>query len=371
MNQSEYTGPELGYDSYIAVALQTRAYGCRNREDIKKNMENQLLMIDHAVPHAFLIGGGPVKLLTIPEGSIQGFWDELSHMDHAKYCRDIAIRIPGEETEQLAKKAREYDVYIVAQAKVVVPDIAEDRYFNQGFIISPKGEIILQHTKNIISVIEGSTSPYDFWDKWSEKYGETLEAYYPVVKTDIGNLAVSICAETMFPETYRAFALMGAEVIVRMTLPEPLVSLGNWECSSRSRAFDNLCYLVCPNNGPYYGTSDDDIPYAILGGNSMLIDYRGNIITKVNHQNEVGVPGCIDIRALREYRATSPQAAHQVQMRSNLWKQIYERWPEYPKNLYMERTYSHSMERHLLHLELLEKYFEAGIYTRYARPEIE
>ena len=38
-------------------------------------------------------------------------------MDHATYCKDIAIRIPGEETEQLARKAKEYDVYLPLKRK--------------------------------------------------------------------------------------------------------------------------------------------------------------------------------------------------------------------------------------------------------------
>jgi predicted amidohydrolase len=368
MTHPENRGPELAFDSYVAVALQPRIYGCRNRDDVKKNLENQLRLLDYAIPHAFLVGGGPVKLVSLAEGSIQGFWDEISHMDQATYCKELAIRIPGEETDLLAKKAKEYGVYLVAQAKVVEPDIASDRFFNQGFIISPEGEIILKHTKNIISLVEGSTSPYDLWDKWSEKYGESLEAYYPVAKTEIGNLAVSICAETvLFPETYRAFTLMGAEVVVRMTLPEPMVMWGIWEATSRARAFDNACYLVCPNGGPYYMTPGDDAPYSLLGGHAMIIDYRGDVRCKADHQNESGVPGEIQIKALREYRASSPQAGELSQMRSSLWKQIYERWPDYPKNLYVDRTYSHVLERHGLHLKALEKLFEAGIFTRPAR----
>lgn len=368
MSHPEDRGPELAFDSYTAVALQPRIYGCRNRDDIKKNLENQLSLLDKAIPHAFLVAGGPVKLVAFAEGSIQGFWDELSHLDQATYCKDLAIRIPGEETEQLAQKAKEYGTYIVAQAKVVEPDIAPDRFFNQAFIISPEGEIILKHTKNIISLVEGSTSPYDLWDKWSEKYGEGLEAYYPVAKTEIGNLAVSICAETVvFPETYRALSVMGAEVIVRMTLPEPMVRWGIWEATSRARAFDNACYLVCSNGGPYYTTPDEDAPYSLLGGNAMIIDYRGNVSTIARYQDEAGVPGEIHIKALREYRTTSPHAGELSQMRSSLWKQIYERWPDYPKNLYVDKTYSHVLERHGLHLKALEKLFEAGIFTRPAR----
>jgi predicted amidohydrolase len=325
-------------------------------------------LLDKAIPHGFLVGGGPVKLVSLAEGSIQGFWDELSHLDQATYCKDLAIRIPGEETELLARKAKEYGVYLVAQAKVVEPDVAPDRFFNQGFLISPEGEIILKHTKNIISLVEGSTSPYDLWDKWSEKYGESLEAYYPVAKTEIGNLAISICAETVcFPETYRALTLMGAEVVVRMTLPEPMVRWGIWEATSRARAFDNACYLVCPNGGPYYETPDEDAPYSLLGGNAMIVDYRGNIVSIARNQDEASVPGEINIRALREYRSTSPHAGEIAQMRSGLWKQIYERWPDYPKDLYADRTYRHVIERHGLHLEALEKLFEAGIFTRPAR----
>ncbi len=365
--RQESQDPKLVHDSYIAIALQPRTYGCRSREEVKRNLRNQSDLIDGVYGNAYLAGGGPVKLIALPEGSIQGFYDELTNMDHASYCRDIAIRIPGEETEQLAGKAKEYDVYIAAQAKVVDPDLAEDRFINQGFIISPKGEIILKHTKNIISVVEGSASPYDLWEKWNAKYGDTLEAHYPVAKTEIGNLGMCICAETLFPESFRALAVNGAEVIIRPTLPEPTVSWGAWEFTSRARAFDNVCYLVCPNNGPYYATVDKDTPYSLLGGQSMIVDYRGNIVTKVNHENVTGVPGCLDIRALREYRATSPQSAHIVQMRSSLWKQIYEKWPEYPKNLYMERDYPNVLERHLMHLGFMESFFEAGIYTRPVR----
>lgn len=366
--QGKETRP--AFESYIAVALQPKVYGCRNREDIQRNLKNLLSLLDNAVPTSYMVGGGPVKLVAFPEGSIQGFYDETSNMDHPQYCRDLAIQIPGPETDLLAEKARQWGIYIVAQAKTMDPDIAPDRFINQGFIISPEGEIILKHTKNIISVVEGSASPYDLWEKWSKKYGEGLEAYYPVAKTDIGNLAVSICAETMFPETYRAFMALGAEVIIRMTLPEPMVSMGTWDYTNRARAFDNACYLVCPNTGPYYMNPDEDQTYSLLGGHSMIVDYRGNVNWQLDHQNVAALPGDINIKLLREYRETSMHAAHLVQMRSGLWKQIYDRIPDYPKNVYAERTYPQALERHLLHLGFLQGFFEAGVFERPVKDKV-
>ena len=80
MNESKKEAPPLAHESYIAVALQPKVYGCRNRDDILKNMTNQTRLIDDAFLHAPLAGGGPVKLVAIPEGSLQGFWDETSHI---------------------------------------------------------------------------------------------------------------------------------------------------------------------------------------------------------------------------------------------------------------------------------------------------
>ena len=155
-------GSKPEYPTYTAVALQPMAYGCTNKNDVQKNLKNQIELIDNAFINSYLVGGGAVKLVALAEGSFQGFYDELNHMDHATYCRDIAIRIPGEETAQLARKAKEYDIYIAAQAKVVDPDVTEDRFMNQGFLISPKGEIILKHTKNMIGVVTGTASPMTY-----------------------------------------------------------------------------------------------------------------------------------------------------------------------------------------------------------------
>lgn len=364
MNSPGNEVPKLSCDSYVAVALQPRIYGCRNKNDIQKNMENQLKLLDLSIPGGLLYGGGPVKLVALPEGAIQGFYDEISNMDQATYCQELAIEIPGRETDMLAQKAKDYGVYIAAQAKAVESDITTARFFNQGFIISPEGEIILKHTKNIISLVEGSTSPYDLWDKWAAKYGEGLEAYYPVVKTDIGNLGMAICAETLFPETYRALFVMGAEVVISITLAEPMIRMGVWESNNRARALDNICYLVCPNGGPYYPTPDEEVPFSLLGGNAMVVDYRGTPQSRANSSNEACIPGEINIKGLREYRATSPHAAHIGQMRAGLWRQIYERLPDFPKNRYMERTYDHILDRHGLLLESLERFYEKGVFTR-------
>ena len=138
---------------------------------------------------------------------------------------------------------------------------------------------------------------------------------------------------------------------------------GYWEVANRARALDNVCYIVAANFGPYFTHPGVDAPYTLAGGHTMIVDYRGNIVRKADHGSEAFVPGEINIKGLREYRVNSPMGAMLVQMRSGLWKQIYERWPEYPKNLYLKKTYSHAQDRNVLHEEAVKKLIESGTYT--------
>jgi predicted amidohydrolase len=265
-------------------------------------------------------------------------YDEYTDMDHIQYCKEVAITIPGEETDRLAEKAKKYGVYIVAQAKALDPDIMPDRFFNTGFIISPSGEIVLKHVKNVIHTIEGSTSPYDVWDAWVARKGDGLEGCYPVLDSDIGKIGIAICAESYFCETYRAFVLRGADLIVTMAYPEPIVSRGWWEVRNRYIAMYNSLYLVCTNFGPYYTTPDSPSPYTLSGGNSMIVNYRGEVLCHAKHPSEAYVSAEIDIMALRDYRSRSGMSfPFLAQMRSSLWKKIYEQWPEWPKNLYVQK----------------------------------
>lgn len=366
VSSSGFDSTKLCCDSYIALALQPRCHGCRNKDDVRINVQHALNLIDQVMFTAGL-AGGPIKLLSLTEGSIQGFWDEQSDMDQEEYCNNVAITLPGPESELLAEKARQYGVYLAAQAKVIEPEIRSDRYLNTGFIISPEGEIILKHRKNIVANIEGSTTPYDIWDDWSPKVGSDLASYYPVVRTDIGNLGIAICAETRFPETFRALQRNGAEVIIKMALAEPAVMDGQWEVMNRARAIDNICYIVAPNIGPYKKHPDMESTFSLAGGKSMIVDYRGNIVRKLDHGDEGYAPGEINIKGLREYRTGAAYGLNQLQVRSGLWRQIYDSWPDYPKNAYMEKALSHKADRIRFIDEMLQRYLDAGIYTPYER----
>src|ERR1017187_10081971 len=127
---------------YTAVGLIPTVRGIRRREDIAVNLEN----LRHLVKAAAWLSSLelPVRLIALPEGALQGFNDEVLDLDHEDFARECAIDIPGPETDYLGGLARQWKVFLMAQAKARHPE-CPGRFFNVGFILSPDGEVILRH----------------------------------------------------------------------------------------------------------------------------------------------------------------------------------------------------------------------------------
>src|SRR5271165_5347393 len=112
---------------YTAVGLIPTVRGIRKREDIGRNLEH----IEHMVKAAAWLSSLdlPVRLIALPEGALQGFNDEVLDLDHVAYARECAIDIPGRETDALGALARQWNVFLMAQAKARHPEFP-DRFFN-------------------------------------------------------------------------------------------------------------------------------------------------------------------------------------------------------------------------------------------------
>ena len=254
---------------YTAVGLIPTVRGIRRRKDIKLNLEH----LKHLVKAASWLSSLdlPVRLIAFPEGALQAFNDEVLDLDHATFARECAIDIPGEETDELGKIAKEYNAFVMAQAKAKHPDL-KDRFFNVGFIINPRGKVILKHYKvSPLFPVEHSVCPHDVYDWWVEKYGRTLDAFWPVADTEIGRLGIMMANEGSYPENARALAMNGAEVVYRASYPHPATGNEIFEIQSRARALDNNMYIVAPNMGTYYLFPEETTPIDTFGGRSFVI----------------------------------------------------------------------------------------------------
>src|SRR5438132_10531141 len=239
---------------YLAVGLSTVVYGVGERKHIRRNLQT----IEDGIHAAMSVIGinMPVRIVALAEGALTGFTDEAFDVPHVTAARELFIDLPGEESEHLAALAKQYETYVVVQCKARWPEVMPDRYFNTLFVLSPKGELVHKAAKNHLWCRERSCTPHDVYDRWVELFGDGIDAFYPVLRTDdVANLGTICCSDGEYPEAVRALAFGGAEVVYRPSEAVPMTNVGypgGWTgmLQHRAHAHSNNVYMVSPNMRP-------------------------------------------------------------------------------------------------------------------------
>ena len=227
----------------------------------------------------------PVKLVVLPENLLRHEFNAEESTQKERVAS--AVEIPGPETDKLAEMAKKYSTYISASIHERDPKYP-DYFLNTAFIMNPKGKIILKYRKiNPWIPLEVSTSPHDLM----EVYDDPI---FPVVETELGNLACMVCYDQFFPEVARQLAYNGAEVILKPTIFPPYPQHMNYDpydwytTVNKMRSIENMIYGVNCNSGKY--------------GNSMIVDYMGRIIAQGAKGRQMTIGATIDVQGLRDYR---------------------------------------------------------------------
>jgi predicted amidohydrolase len=292
-----------------------------------------------------LVGMGESFLHSFPRAA-DGFVRDL-----LKIC----IRIPGEETEQLANKAREHGIYIFGASYEVDDDWGEELCFNTAFIIDPEGQIILKYRKIHHAPIESKTSPHDILDDYVNKY--SVESLFPVVDTPIGRLGCMICADGFLPETARCLALNGVEVILYpISTFEPAHQFYHNICNCR--ALENSAYIVSPNLGH---TFSRERPEAVAG-NSIIVEFTGRTLIASGSTGEASISATINIEALRCFRE-SGDFSFLVWMRTEAYLPFY-RKIMHKANQFLKKPKVNLSEEIAAYSKTMDDLFDRGFYVR-------
>ena len=131
---------------------------------------------------------------------------------------------------------------------------------------------------------------------------------------------------------------------------------------NRGHAEFNSVYMLCPNVGPVYVHPKIEHPFDVGGGNSHIVNYRGEIISYQASSNNTMVGAIIDIEALRQFRSMNLNSNWIKDLRMELFKGMYEK-PIHPKNLWLEEVPKHHGEVDEIYRSNIRKLQERGTYT--------
>jgi predicted amidohydrolase len=204
----------------------------------------------------------------------------------------FTIQVPGPETRALGKMAKKCDTYIVFGSYATDPEWP-GHILSLNPVIGRDGNIKHVYWKSRNASRLGgdgeipTTTIENVRTKFRKKYG--LEAEFPVLKTEFGNIAVSTVQ--VDPFVFAAFAMRGVEIMLR-------TATGFRPHDVRSIAYYNNFYSAMSN---ITFPSDPDFPKG-FGGKSLIVGPKGKILAQDPSENESIIEAEINIAELRKGR---------------------------------------------------------------------
>ncbi len=216
------------------------------------------------------------------------------------FCKD-----QKEAYFSLAKPAQDHPLLahfsaLAATLNVVLPisffERANNAYYNSVMIIDADGSQLGVYRKTHIPDGPG------YQEKFYFNQGDTG---FKVWQTRHAVIGVGICWDQWFPESARAMALQGAELLFYPTAigsePEaPLIdSSGHWQRVMQGHAAANVMPLIASNRiGQEKGESCEITFY----GSSFIADPTGEIITVAGRNEETVLTASFDLEEIRALR---------------------------------------------------------------------
>lgn len=303
---------------FAAVALQLAARSVERAPDRAAARAQMLAMIEEVgaklrASSIFIqqYGGSPVRLAVLPEYLLTSYPGRISIGD---FATKAALEENGPEYEAFGRIAEAQKLYIAGNAYEIdrhFPGL----YFQTSFVVAPSGEVVLRY-RRLNSMF--APTPHDVWSKYLDIYG--LDGVFPVARTEIGNLAAIASEEIVYPEIARAHALRGAEIFLHSSseIGSPIDT--HKAIAKRARAFENLAYVVSANTAGIEGTT---MPLASADGNSVIVDWKGQLLAESNAGETFTAFADIDLAGLRAARRKPGMTNYLARQRVALFAAAY------------------------------------------------
>ncbi len=283
-----YPTVPLEKDEVVVKIVQAGVKNLEDYDNVAAGLEANLAAMAEWAERACSEGRKPDFIL----------YNEFPLTGYSSGTRDnklqFTIEIPGPETDRLGEIAKACDTYIIFGS------YARDaewpgHILSINTVIGRDGEIKEKYwkTRNI-KRLSGMGEPGEIptttienvRDKYRARYG--IEAEFPVLQTEYGNIAVSTVQ--LDPFVFAAFAMRGVEIMFRTAT---LFAVEDVKATARfHNVFSAMSNITFPPGSPG----------APFGGNSLIVGPDGKVYGELKGNVEGIIEGVLPIAKLREGR---------------------------------------------------------------------
>ena len=177
---SQQTPAERGFDGFVIACIQMEPHVGAKRDNVARSIRH----IESAAKNG-------ASLVVLPELANSGY--VFADRDEAF---SLAEELPnGETTRIFTEAAQRLGIHIVAG----IAERAGERLYNSAIFTGPSGAI-------------GVYRKLHLWGD-EKRFFEPGDLGVPVFDTPLGRIAIAICYDGWFPETYRLAATQGADLV--------------------------------------------------------------------------------------------------------------------------------------------------------------
>jgi deaminated glutathione amidase len=242
------------------------------------------------------------ELVVLPE-----YFCLMGHQDADKLAIGEVFG-SGPLQQFLADSARSLGLWLVGgtlpltSPATELPDVA--RVSNSSLVFSPDGACVARYDKIHLFRFDNGQERYD--ESQVLNPGSELVTFdLPSKDGHSWRIGLSVCYDLRFPELYRAYASVGAHLMLVPSAFTYTTGQDHWEVLLRARAIENLSFVAAAAQG---GRHDNQ---RRTWGHAMLIDPWGKLLAQ-QAQDAGVVLADLDFDTLAACRTRLPALQHRV-----------------------------------------------------------
>jgi predicted amidohydrolase len=247
-----------------------------SREEI---VERMLALLEQAKAQG-------VELIAYPEMALTTYFPKKIRKDFDQF---FETEIPPKALEPVLRRAKEAKVAV----HVGFCEKADGKYFNTALLTDTGGRLVGTFRKIHLPGTKAADGFAQVYEPYYFAHGDTG---YKVFEACGAKVGIAICQDRRYPESYRALALQGAEIIlIGYNTPISALALDLNELCMRSGAYANACFVV----GVAKAGVEDSVE--LIGG-SCIINPVGQVLAKAATTGDELVVSRIDLDQMTPVR---------------------------------------------------------------------
>ena len=260
----------------VAAAQMGPNQESTSREEI---VERMLSLLEQAKAQG-------VELIAYPEMALTTYFPKKIRKDFDQF---FETEMPPKALEPVLRRAKEAKVAV----HVGFCEKADGKYFNTALLTDQDGRLVGTFRKIHLPGTKAADGFAQVYEPYYFAHGDTGYKVFDACGAKVG---VAICQDRRYPESYRALALQGAEIIlIGYNTPISALALDLNELCLRSGAYANACFVV----GIAKAGVEDGVE--LIGG-SCVINPLGQVLAKAATTGDELVVSRIDLDQMTPVR---------------------------------------------------------------------